>query len=138
MDIVLKIAKSEIEFLEKIQREVRRRYSKVYGYTNITHKMFNDVLNHFKLHLSADGEQESYNYLMRGYRPHTEKVYGLLSIELKRLLSSRIITQQECTRIRKLAKGNTSSQDLAKVIINNYRNKRIRKERLKNARKAKL
>jgi hypothetical protein len=52
-----------------------------------------------------------------------------LEMEIRKLRKAGMVNPSECKRIRTLLKGDPSSIQLGMTVIDNWRNKRVRKER---------
>lgn len=140
MDILKKIAREELKFWTGIEKIITRRYHRVptLGKPSGVKMFTKSIKNYFTvIPIGSDDDHVQYNPITRDWDTVKDKLYHVLRIELKNLLSSGVVTYAEFRRINKLAKMGGSSFDLAKVIVNNYRNKRLRKQRSKkNVRKA--
>ena len=55
----------------------------------------------------------------------------LISVELNKLIKAKIANREACKRVKTMLKGDVSSIKLAMVVVNNWRNKRVRKEKTK-------
>lgn len=104
MDVIKKIANEERFLLQKC----------VYGRYYHTHKRNEfDPSNHWLF-------RKSFNYSFE------EQIF-FLKVEIKNLREYNIINPQESKRILRMLKGGSEMKDLAKVVVNNWREKRIKK-----------
>lgn len=125
MDILDKIAKEEWDTIHS----VIKRYYLIPGYRCV----YNEAKQAFSFKTKNYDGPDDWNYdpFLRSHQTLKERSQSLLSLELKRLTAAKIITRSEATKLKSMTNGDEQMLNLAKVIINKHRNKRLRDERRK-------
>jgi len=113
MDILNKIQRDEILYMERVNTILKKKYRHNCPYPGYLD--FNENINLFRRDISGVWGGVDYKYIKY-----------LLRLEMNKLSTFKMFKKGERRRINKLVKSEPMI-DLAKVIINKMRNDRLRK-----------
>lgn len=97
-------------------------------------KFFGDSLMEKDYFNETELDEFNWHYMPTGGSSYVQRrrvVKCYLTLELKKDVKAKVASVAETRRVKTMLKGDEESVKLATVIVNNWRNKRIKKEKTK-------